>query len=49
MYPSSTVIYGNKTAIIVWSHPFLTILVENKEVSDSYRSYFNLLWNIAKK
>ena len=49
MYPSSTVIYGNKTAIIVWSHPFLTILVENKEVADSYRSYFDLLWNIAKK
>ena len=49
MYPWSTVIYGNKTAIIVWSHPFLTILVENKEVADSYRSYFDLLWNIAKK
>ena len=48
LYPSSSVVYGSKTAIIVWSHPFLTILVENKEVADSYRSYFNLLWKIAK-
>jgi len=49
MYPSSTVVYGDKTAIIVWSHPFLTILVENKEVADSYKSYFEMLWKIAKK
>lgn len=47
-YPSSTVVYGNKIAILVWSEPFLTILIENKEVADSYRGYFELLWKIAK-
>jgi sugar-specific transcriptional regulator TrmB len=47
--PTCTVVYGNKTAIIIWSEPFLTILIENKEVARSYRNYFEILWGIAKK
>jgi len=47
--PTSTVVYGKKVAIVIWSEPFLTILVENKEVADSYRSYFEMLWKIARK
>jgi len=47
--PSSTVVYGNKIGIIIWSEPYLVILVENKEVADSYRNYFEMLWKIAKK
>lgn len=46
--PSSTVVYGNKVAIVVWSEPFLTILIGNKEVADSYRGYFEMLWRMVK-
>jgi len=44
--PSTTVVYANKVAIIVWSEPSIIILIENKEISDSYRSYFYLLWRM---
>jgi len=47
--PSTTVIYGNKINIIIWTPPFHAILIENKEVADSYRTYFNALWKLAKK
>ena len=49
VYPSSTVVCGNKTGIIIWSEPFYTIVIENKEVADSFRSYFEILWKVAKK
>jgi len=47
--PISTVIYGNKVALIIWSEPYYAFLIENKEVADSFKSYFNLLWNGAKR
>ena len=49
--PATIYIYGNKTAIIMWlaiGKPF-AILIENEEISSSFRSYFNLLWKVAKK
>lgn len=47
--PTSLVIYGNKVANFIWSKPHHVILTTNKEVADSYRSYFKLLWQMAKK
>ena len=47
--PSSTIIYGNKTATLLWSDEPLGIIIKSKEVSDSYISYFKLLWKIGKK
>lgn len=47
--PTTTFVYNNKTAIIVWSEVPIATLIISKEVSDSYRNYFNLLWKIAKK
>jgi sugar-specific transcriptional regulator TrmB len=46
--PSSTIIYGDKTATLLWSGEPLGIIIKNKEVADSYRSYFSLLWEIGK-
>lgn len=48
--PVTTYVYGNKTAIVMWiaiGKPF-AILIESKEVSESFRAYFNLLWKILK-
>ncbi len=47
--PSMTVVYGNKIVVMIWKKPFYVSLIENKEVADSYRSYFELLWKIGKK
>jgi sugar-specific transcriptional regulator TrmB len=42
-------VYGNKTVIMLLDivEP-LVILIENKEISDGYRKYFEVLWNSAK-
>jgi sugar-specific transcriptional regulator TrmB len=46
--PSTLLIYGNKIAHIVWIEPYFVIVIENKEISDSMKTYFDLLWKIAK-
>lgn len=46
---TSTIIWGDKTAIFVWSEPYYVILINNPEIAKSNLSHFNYLWNIAKK
>lgn len=47
--PTATNIYGNKVMIVLWSEDPIAILIHQKEIADSYRKYFNILWNAAKK
>ncbi|MFA4953470.1 MAG: helix-turn-helix domain-containing protein [Candidatus Pacearchaeota archaeon] len=47
--PATTVVYGNKVAIFIWSEPYNVTLIEDKEVADSYRNYFGSLWLSGKK
>lgn len=42
-------VYGNKVAIFLWGLPNYLILIENKDIADSYRKQFELIWRIAKK
>ena len=46
--PTATNIYGDKVAIILWSEEPFAILIHQKEIADSYRNYFGLLWKQAK-
>ena len=46
--PVSTNIYGEKVAIIVWSREPVAILMKDKEISGTYRKYFELLWKMGK-
>ncbi len=41
-------VYANKVAIIYWTTPIITTVIENKEVADNYRKHFNEMWKIAK-
>jgi sugar-specific transcriptional regulator TrmB len=42
--PSTTFIYSDKVAIIIWE-PFPTaIKIKDKKTAESYKSYFELLW-----
>ena len=47
--PAATNIYGDKVAIINWTEDPLAILINNKEIADSYRKYFEILWKNAKR
>ena len=41
-------VYGNKVAILLWGRPHHLILIESKEVAESYRKQFGLIWKLAK-
>jgi len=48
--PTATNIYADKVAIILWSKEKpLAIIIKNKEIADSYRTFFEHMWKIAKK
>lgn len=49
VFPSTTLIYQDKTLIIMWSANPLAILIRGKEIHDSYKHFFDMLWKIAKK
>ncbi len=47
--PAVTNIYGNKIAIIVWTDEPEGIIIENEAAAKAYKSYFDFMWNHAKK
>ncbi|MFQ5531484.1 MAG: TrmB family transcriptional regulator [Candidatus Nanoarchaeia archaeon] len=47
--PSTTYVYGDKVAIILWSKEPMAFVMRSKQVAESYKTFFNLLWEIAKK
>ena len=46
--PATTWIFGNKIVIVVWSDQPIATLIRSKEVANSYRQFFNVLWNNSK-
>jgi sugar-specific transcriptional regulator TrmB len=46
---TDTIIYGNKVELFIWTEDPFVIMIESKELADSYRKFFNLLWKTAKK
>jgi len=46
--PTTTFIYENKTAIIIWGETPVATLIKSKEVAKSYKNYFEMLWKTAK-
>jgi sugar-specific transcriptional regulator TrmB len=47
--PNPVQIYGDNMQTIIWGNPDYLIITRNKEVADSYRKQFELMWNVAKK
>lgn len=50
-YPflATIIIYGDMVGTIVWSEPFLAIRIKSKELADTYRSCFEIMWAVSKK
>lgn len=46
--PSSTMIYADKIIIQIFGEKPVAIMIHSKEVSKSYKNYFQSLWGIAK-
>lgn len=46
--PVSTVIYGDKTAIILWEEVPFAVLIESAKIARSYRNTFELLWKTSR-
>lgn len=47
--PSPTMIFGSNVAITVWAEEPSCILIKNKEIAQTYKGYFDVLWKIAKR
>ena len=46
--PSTTLIYGDKIAILIWSDIPMAFLMRSNNVAESHRHFFKLLWQQAK-
>ncbi|MBI5392754.1 hypothetical protein HZA96_02695 [Candidatus Woesearchaeota archaeon] len=42
------IIYGNKVALFLIGNPYYLVIIENKQVAETYRKQFELLWSVAK-
>ena len=47
--PTNTVVYGSKVVIVSWGSTETAIMIENEEIAETYRNYFEHLWRIAEK
>jgi len=47
--PAAINIYKNYVVIAILNKEPITILINNQETADSFREYFNVMWNVAKK
>ncbi|OGI65348.1 hypothetical protein A2647_05305 [Candidatus Nomurabacteria bacterium RIFCSPHIGHO2_01_FULL_40_24b] len=46
--PTTTFVYGNSTAIIIWGETPIATVIQSKDVAFSYLNHFNLMWKQAK-
>lgn len=46
--PMNVNVYEDRTLLAVWTSPPLAIVITSREVSDSFRAFFDMLWEIGK-
>lgn len=46
--PMNVNVYEDRTLLAVWTSPPLAIVITSREVSDSFRAFFDMLWGIGK-
>jgi len=44
---TTSLTYGDKTVIFIWTEPLHAILINNKEISGANIEYFNYLWELS--
>lgn len=48
-FPATTIVYGDKVAILLWDKTPIGFVLENKDIMKSFLSYFYVLWETAKR
>jgi len=43
-----TLVCGDIVLLSFWEKPIFTIVIQNQNIADTYKNYFNILWNEAK-
>lgn len=46
---TAQIIYGSKVALFILGSPYYLILIDNKDVANTYKRQFNLLWKKSAK
>jgi hypothetical protein len=46
--PHVIALYGNKVANIIWGEKTIISVIEDKQIMDGYKKYFDYLWKISK-
>lgn len=46
--PSTTFVYGDKVAVVLWSEIPMVFLMRSKTVAESHRHFFEILWKTAR-
>lgn len=47
--PTATLIYSDKVILQSWTKEPFAVIIENKEMAENQKKYFDQLWKIAKK
>ncbi len=47
--PVRTMIAGNKVFLVDFTKPYTSIIIDNKQIAESYKEHFKILWKIANK
>jgi HTH-type transcriptional regulator, sugar sensing transcriptional regulator len=47
--PASINIFGNNVAIMIWTKEPIAFVMKGKEIGESFKKYFELLWSTAKE
>ncbi len=47
-FPATTIVYGNKVAVIIWDISPIGFILESEQAVKSFSGYFNLLWGLGK-
>ena len=48
-FPATTIVYGDKVAILLWDKSPIGFVLESKDIVKSFLSYFDVLWDAAKR
>ena len=46
--PTQIFIYGEKSAILIWSEEPLCVLIKSKEIATGFKKYFDFMWKLSK-
>ncbi len=45
---TAQIIYDNRVGIFILGTPYYLVIIENKDVAETYKKQFNLLWSMAR-